>query len=368
MSDALVNEQHWIDRATRSAARARADRVGSVVVEMLPPHASTRRYARVRWVGEGSTTRSEIVQLLPPRGGAVMEAGGAAPAAASEDAFVHAQRWLAGLDQPVPSVFAVDDHDDAVWLEDLGGTDLDRAVTDGPARIETLYTRALDVLVGFTAAASAAPGISATRRFDAALLRWELDHYVEWRLETELGLRVSHASRQAFATEFDALVARVLGMPEVTIHRDYQSHNLMIVGPEQRVVMLDFQDAMRGPLVYDAVALLRDSYVDLPGPVYARLRAAYAHKLVEAGVITAATALELPRWFALQTVQRKLKDAGRFVFIDRVRHNSSFLQWIPVSLRYVRAALDELAPGGELARLDLLLQEHDPALRTPPEA
>jgi aminoglycoside/choline kinase family phosphotransferase len=116
--------------------------------------------------------------------------------------------------------------------------------------------------------------------------------------------------------------------------------------------LIDFQDALLGTVVYDLVALLRDSYVVLSPALVGRLVDYFVER---AGL----DAHETRALFDLQTVQRKLKDAGRFVFIDRVKHNPSFLQHIPSSQGYVAAALARLP---ELAPLRALLARHVPAL------
>ena len=122
-------------------------------------------------------------------------------------------------------------------------------------------------------------------------------------------------------------------------------------GPELRVI--DFQDALLGPQVYDLVALLRDSYISLATPQVLDFVDECANL---AGLERRATR----RLFHLQTVQRKLKDAGRFVFIDRKRGNPNFLPSIPLSLAYVRQALAELPEFGALADV---LARHLPELR-----
>ena len=100
--------------------------------------------------------------------------------------------------------------------------------------------------------------------------------------------------------------------------------------------MIDFQDALQGPRQYDLVALLRDSYVELDRPSWRRCSTRYARALRGGRRTRRSTAGAFRRFFDLLTVQRKLKDAGRFEFIDRVKKNPSFLPHIPASLRYVR--------------------------------
>jgi aminoglycoside/choline kinase family phosphotransferase len=122
--------------------------------------------------------------------------------------------------------------------------------------------------------------------------------------------------------------------------------------------VIDFQDALLGPRQYDLVALLRDSYVELDPPfVEAMLRRYLAGLEAEGGPRLAYEAFRAT--FDLLTVQRKLKDAGRFVFIDRVKRNPGFLVSIPASLRYVREAF---ARRPDLAELQEVLARHVPEL------
>ena len=182
--------------------------------------------------------------------------------------------------------------------------------------------------------------------------------------------------RAALAAEFDALVDTLAAVPIAVMHRDFQSHNIMVTRGGEAVVdadavstedgtlhLLDFQDAMLGPIVYDAVAFLRDSYVVLTPSELSELVDQFAASVATMAAAGGADAESITRWFHLQTVQRKLKDAGRFVYIDRVKKNSSFLQYIPSSLSYVRNALSLLP---ELSRLWELLAQVDPALAEAP--
>jgi aminoglycoside/choline kinase family phosphotransferase len=176
----------------------------------------------------------------------------------------------------------------------------------------------------------------------------------------DLGLTLTSGQTAALQHEFEVLANAVAQIPQVVIHRDFQSHNLM-VHPDGKLRLLDFQDVMLGPVVYDAVALLRDSYIEIPP--------AQLHKLVDhwatgASGVHGVPAEQLVSWFYLQTLQRKLKDAGRFVYIDRIKGNSSFLKYIPASLRYVRDTLSRVPQAAALAEL---LRTFDPELRTPRE-
>jgi hypothetical protein len=131
-----------------------------------------------------------------------------------------------------------------------------------------------------------------------------------------------------------------------------------MVLPSGEQAVIDFQDALLGPRQYDLVALLRDSYVELPPELVDALLRRYLARLAEAG----GPRLEYGPFrelFDLPTVQRKLKHAGRFVYIDRVKGNPGFLVSIPASLRYVREAL---ARRPDLAELREVLARHVPEL------
>lgn len=353
----LASEETWLARARRSATRRTADRGPIRSLEMLPPHASLRRYARAGFDGI-----TEVVMLLPPPGAAPEEAGSAAVSKASDEPFLELQRWFLELGVRVPALFDVDDEEGTIWLEDVGHTDFDAHLrATGDLRKGYLAALAtLGQLQQATAAAATLPHLVSSRSFDAALLRWELDHYREWRLEQELGLTLDADLRARLDAAFDDLVAKVAAIPTAVMHRDFQSHNLMALGDD--LVVLDFQDAMTGPVVYDAVALLRDSYVEIPSDLLTELVAHYARQAAALPAVAGHDAATIERWFFLQTVQRKLKDSGRFVFIDRVKKNPNFLPFIPSSLRYVKDALGRLP---ELAELAGLLAEVDPALRDP---
>ncbi len=181
-----------------------------------------------------------------------------------------------------------------------------------------------------------------SRCFDFDLLKWELDHFVEYGLPQPLdAVRAGELDRQ-----FRAIAERLAAAPPGFVHRDYQSRNLMVQegASGTRLRVIDFQDALLGPSAYDLVGLLRDSYVPLPDRLLDELVAYYCEL---AGAAPGAF-VEL---FDLQTVQRKLKDAGRFVFIDRVKKNPTFLVHIPASLAYVRRALARLPEWETLGNL-----------------
>jgi N-acetylmuramate 1-kinase len=311
-------------------------------VQTLVGDASTRRYHRVQI--EGGKPPSAVVMELPDDPLKSDEANaGEGP---KELPFLNVQRYLAGGGFPVPRVLGADMKKGLVALEDLGDRTFEMAVRDAPGEVRRkFYRRAIDQIVALQALGAKHPDptcVAFSRRFDESLLRWELAHFREWYLEAERGIALAAAESADVEAAFDWIAGQLAAAPTTLVHRDFQSRNIM-VRPDDALCVIDFQDALLGTYAYDLVALLRDSYVALAPE---EVDDALAYFVDRAGITDRAA---FRRLFVLQTLQRKLKDAGRFVFIDRVRKNPGFLRWIPTSIGYVREAL--AAAPVELGRL-----------------
>ena len=171
----------------------------------------------------------------------------------------------------------------------------------------------------------------------------------------EEGLHLSTQQEQVFSRAARYLSERVASLPYGFVHRDYQSRNLMLVErpglqtPE--LVWIDFQDALCGPRVYDLVALLHDSYQDLSEAFIQARLAEYCELrgIEEPGSVR--------REFDLVTAQRKLKDAGRFVYFERRTGDASYLCFVQPSVLKVRKALARLDEAPELRELAALLDD-----------
>lgn len=312
----------------------------------LQGDASTRVYyrARVEDAPPGLPTRLIVMQL--PEDAFSSDEGGAQPEL-SRLPFLEVAALLESRHLPAPKVYAEDRHAGVVLLEDLGDTTLERKLrTTARAQWPSLYAKAVDLLATLHERCSDVPATSIVRRrrFDRELLDWELDHFRQWGLEALFG-PLDVEGRRALDPAFEVIASRLEAMPQGFVHRDYQSKNLM-VSPRGELHIIDFQDALLGPRAYDLVALLCDSYVDLDLGLQESMIERYAAmRQIDPEV--------LKREFWLVTLHRKLKDAGRFIFIDRVRGNPSFLRWYPQSLVYVSRAIDqvpEFMALGELLR------------------
>jgi N-acetylmuramate 1-kinase len=336
-----------------AVADATGRQQGTSIVTRLPGGAGNRIYWRIAEPEPGG--RSHVVMELPPDPKKSEEVSKHVD---TELPFLNVHRYLEKLGVRVPRIFA-DRHSDGGWLviEDLGDRTLEAALQGGDR--EAIYSRAIAALARLRARAEKAPDPSClafTRAFDFDLYQWEFEHFVEYGL-LALGRKPSEAELATLRRHFEQVSRKLSELPRGFTHRDYQSRNIMVLDGGEQVV-IDFQDALQGPRVYDLVALLRDSYVELPRDFVERMLARYAEQLsAELGAPVDRDGLVAD--FDLLTVQRKLKDSGRFVFIDRVKKNSSFLVHIPASLRYVR---DALARRPELAEVRGILSKYMPEL------
>lgn len=319
-------------------------------IETMPGGASLRRYHRV-FVPSGRPASLVVMETGEPRQSDEAVKGDRR----SELPFLNVQRYLRQGGVAVPEVYRSDERNGLIYLEDLGDVTFESQVAGGGIDVRrTLYRLAIDQLVAMQRYASAHPDpgcIAFGRGFDFALLKWELDHFREHGIDTQ-GIVLSPAEREALDAIFRRIAEELAAEPRGFVHRDYQSRNIMVQdGPRLRVI--DFQDALLGTLAYDLVGLLRDSYVALDGALLDEL---VADHVASAGH----DAASFVRLFDLQTVQRKLKDAGRFVFLERVKHIPGFMQHIPSSLGYVARSLSRLP---DLADLRAILARHFPTFR-----
>jgi N-acetylmuramate 1-kinase len=276
--------------------------------------------------------------------------------------FLDVQALLSERGVRVPKLLAEDCDHGWLLVEDLGDDTLAARISAHPEERESLCTTAARGLARAQAALRELPrsSIVAGRSFDADLLYWELEHFREWGLDAR-GKKLSHEDRRTFDAIARRLAERIGAWPRGFTHRDYQSRNLMVVqdGASPELAWIDFQDALLGPRVYDMVALLRDSYQTFDEAFVTARLGDYADAAGLAESERDALRMELD----LVTVQRKLKDAGRFVFIERVKGNPSFLPYVDPTLRIVKGALERVSPGdSDLTELSRLLHRALPEI------
>src|SRR5271156_6370495 len=252
--------------------------------------ASFRRYFRVTQ-GEDSY----IVMDAPPE---------------KEDSgpFLQVARILGSLDLNVPVILARDMARGFLLLSDLGSRQyLDALPVDGAA--DRLYADALRSLRTMqTAAAGLSQGLP---RYDRALLLREMELLPEWFLIRHLGLTLEARERAMLGGLFESLVEAAVAQPACFVHRDYHSRNLLVT-LENNPGILDFQDAVWGPVTYDLASLLKDCYIAWPPARVQHWVLEYRANLLEAGFKMDVDAGEFMRWFDLVGLQRHIKVLGIF--------------------------------------------------------
>jgi N-acetylmuramate 1-kinase len=326
----------------RALAKLYGEPLPPIRVVKLRGDASTRSYYRVHAEGSASGLPPSVIVMRLPDDALRSDEGGAQPSI-HRLPFVEVAELLQSKGLPVPGIFVEDLDNGILLLEDLGDTTFEQGLRGVPSsEREGMYARAIDLLVDLHERCGDLPvgSIVSRRRFDRGLLQWELEHFREWGLEALWGPLDGEQS-QTLSGAFSEIVLEIEAMPYGFVHRDYQSKNLML-GPGGALTLIDFQDALLGPRTYDIVALLCDSYVSIA----LELQESMIERYAALRRIEAAT---LRREFWLVALHRKLKDAGRFIFIDRVRKNPDFLQSYPQSMVYVGRAAAQAAGFEPLA-------------------
>jgi aminoglycoside/choline kinase family phosphotransferase len=316
-----------------------------LALEEILGGASVRRFFRVQTRG-----RSVIAMYAPVQSHEIAKT----PAPSRAWPFLEVRHLLESHGVRVPALLGTACEDGLILVEDLGET-LAQHLARAPENREALYVAAARGLARAQRALGTLPegSVVLEREFDEDLLRWEIDHFREWALEAR-GIELGPDDRHVFERARDRLARTIAGWPRGFVHRDYQSRNLMVI--EQAgaldLAWIDFQDAMLGPRVYDMVALLSDSYQTFTREFVESRLDDFARELE----LTASERAAIGREFRLVTVQRKLKDAGRFVYIERKHGNPSFLGFVGPTIQKAQAALDELLDDAELSELARLLE------------
>ena len=296
-------------------------------LERASDDASFRRYFRItRGAGEASL----IAMDAPPD---------------KEDCrpFVHVAGLFAKAGVHVPEIHAQDLDRGFLLLSDLGTITYLAALDAQNA--EKLYAEALDALVRIQQASR--PGVLPD--YDSALLERELRLFPDWYVERQLGRSLDARQRDALDKTCAALLANNLAQPRVFVHRDYHSRNLMVCSPCPGV--LDFQDAVYGPITYDLVSLLRDAYIAWGEEQVIDWAVRYWEKARAARLPVAADFAEFYRDFEWMGAQRQLKVLGIFARLSRRDGKDGYLKDQPRVMRYLRRTCERYNDLAPLARL-----------------
>lgn len=244
--------------------------------------------------------------------------------------FLKVAAMLQEIGVNAPRVLAQSSGEGFLLLSDLG-TVMYLPELQRPERTDALYGDALAALVQIQARGAAAS--LQLPPYDEKFLRFEMSLFPDWLLARHLDLALTPAEQRVLETAMSGLVANSLEQPQVFVHRDYHSRNLMVC-PGANPGILDFQDAMRGGSTYDLVSLLRDSYIAWPQERVAGWALQFRRLSQEAGLEAGRDDAQFLRWFDLMGVQRHLKVGGIFARLYHRDGKAGYLADIPRTLQY----------------------------------
>ena len=298
----------------------------SLRIEPASADASFRRYFRV-FLEDG---RTFIAMDAPPQ-------------RENSRAFVHVSRLLREAGLNAPAVLAQDLEQGFLLVSDLGSTPYIAALNPGNAK--QLFADATTALVRWQEASRAGE----LPEYDEALLRREAGLFPEWYVERHKGIRLSAPQRESLERIFTAVIRRNLAEPRVYVHRDFMPRNLMVSDPNPGI--LDFQDAVHGPISYDVACLFRDAFISWDEEVVLDGTIRYWEKARRASLPVPADFADFWRDVEWMGLQRHLKVAGIFARLHYRDGKKGYLEDTPRFIGYMRHAVsryDELAPLGRL--------------------
>ncbi len=246
----------------------------------------------------------------------------------------------------VPEIIAHDLERGFLLVTDLGDRLYLAALN--AASVERLYQDAMQSLVRLQRVPPEA--VAWLPPYDADLLHREMALFRDWYLVRHLGLTLTDGQHAVLDATFARLCDAALEQPRVAVHRDYHSRNLTVTAKNNPGI-LDFQDAVIGPVTYDLVSLLRDCYIAWPAEQVRAWALGYRAAAARAGVAVGHDEAVFLRWFDLMGVQRHLKAAGIFARLYHRDGKPSYLKDIPRTLDYVRAVAARYAELAGLAEL-----------------
>ena len=335
----------WPDAARRAAFDAwLAPLVGphQLLPATLRPasaDASFRRYLRI----DTTTGASRIVMDAPP------DKENCKP-------FVQVQGLMAAAGLNVPQILAFDEPTGFMLLSDLGHqTVIERLNPEKPQDAYAWYQQATDVLLQWQKAST--PGVLPA--YDEPLLRRELALFPDWYLAKHRAIALDDKQQATLQSAFDAIVAHNLAAPSVYVHRDFMTRNLMApLEAGAPLGVLDFQDAVYGPITYDIASLLRDAFISWEEEFVIDITVRYWEKARKAGLLGANSASgwgddfgEFYRAVEWMGLQRHLKVAGIFARLTLRDGKPKYLADAPRFIAYIRATANRYRQLGPLLKM-----------------
>ncbi|HEX9450439.1 MAG TPA: phosphotransferase [Burkholderiales bacterium] len=268
--------------------------------------------------------------------------------------FIHVAGLMAAAGLNVPAVLAQDLAQGFLLLSDLGSTTYLAALDDDNA--DALFSDAIDALIRWQLASR--DGVLPP--YDETLLRRELDLFPEWYLRRHLGIELDALQRESLEAVFRLILSNNLAQPGTYVHRDYMPRNLMLTEPNPGV--LDFQDAVYGPITYDVASLFKDAFISWEEQRVLDWTIRYWERAKLAGLPVNGDFGEFYRDFEWMGLQRHLKVLGIFARICHRDGKPTYVKDTPRFLGYVRAVAGRYAPLSPLLRLLDQLADREPAI------
>ena len=304
--DRLQQLNHWLEQTlpgqTYQISPASAD-------------ASFRRYFRVT-----TDNHSLIAMDAPP------DKENSAP-------FVKVDKLLAASGIPVPELIAQDLQQGFLLLSDFGSTTLLAAVQNQQEvpKIIDLYLQAIEILIEMQVASQP----NQLPPYDEALLMREMRLFDEWYIAKHVGVTLDQGQQELLNNIYQQLLSNILAQPVSYVHRDYHSRNLM-VREDGSLGVLDFQDAVYGPLTYDLVSLLKDAYIRWDEELVLDLVIRYWQLAKKRGLAVAEDFAEFYRDFEWMGAQRHIKVLGVFARLYHRDGKDGYLKDMPLVMDYLR--------------------------------
>ncbi|MFK7816419.1 MAG: aminoglycoside phosphotransferase family protein [Gammaproteobacteria bacterium] len=298
----LIHLNEWI-----------VENLGNIEYSLTPVSgdASFRRYFRL------TTPQAQYIAVDSP------------PEKESNDAFVNVTHLLGAEGLPVPHIYYSSLDFGFFLLSDLGDKLLLDVLTTENA--DDLYHQALDALILVQQTEATSIPV-----YSEGLLMQEMELFREWFLIKHLNLTLNEHDTTIFDSTFSSLMKNAVEQPQVFVHRDYHSRNLMAIKGKFPGI-IDYQDAVLGPVTYDLVSLLRDCYISWPDEKVHALTLTFHKKLIENRIISEVSATTFTKWFDLMGIQRHLKAVGIFARLNIRDSKPNYLEAIPRTLSYIKS-------------------------------
>lgn len=329
--DRLLQLEDWVKRQFPGK---------SLSLQPASADASFRRYFRV-----SLDDQTFIVMDAPPQ---------------HEDCvpFINIAEILAATGVHVPKIWAKDLELGFLLLSDLGNTTFLQAFTAQPERVNSLYAEAIDALILMQSSTRA----HELPPYGEALLTRELNLFPDWYIAKHLQMDLTENQQAVLHNAFAQILQNNLAQPKVFVHRDYHSRNLMVTAPNPGII--DFQDAVQGPITYDLVSLLKDAYIHWDEERILDWSIRYWEKARKVKLPVTRDFAEFYRDFEWMGVQRHIKVLGIFARLNYRDGKTAYLDDMPLVMNYLRKACERYR---ELTPLLNLLDELDSAASAQPK-